>query len=321
LLVGRILPPSPRPALGRSPGMGRRPANRAVRMRRRPTTFTPSRISRVHLAGADRTRFYELAQKPSPLDPAGGGRVARLLATGGYVSDADGDGASAPSADELRESWAAASRAGARRHLRAIRFAAALARGPGRRRLEYLDPRWPGPASPTVWRMKTGPGRLDPTRRGRSCANCWPAPDRPRSPDLVTPTVAKSCCRTLLRPTAPRGGVRLLLQARPSSCCASPPTRPEPAGPAFPRCSGRVRSHILTTFSHRDARSTLFHLAVRRKTDIGELNIAARASARTRPSRLWTAGAFGRGRGDRADATNRRRCLPARVWVAPRCWG
>jgi len=177
LLVGVFWPSIACPALGEAPAWPPPRPNRAVRMRRRPTTLTPSRISpptspeRNRTASTSWPRNLTLTRRRRTSWPGCSHRSTSPTPT------ATGPRPPAPtSCGSLGGSFARRSHV---RPLRAIRVRRGVGAGPGPPGvLEYLDPRWPVRLA-TVWRMKDRAGTVDPTASGRCCANCWPAPRPP----------------------------------------------------------------------------------------------------------------------------------------------
>lgn len=243
------------------------------------------------LPPARRARFYELAQAPR-LEANEGRELAALLATLAAPDD-EGDRGDAPSAEDLVAAATTLEEpepdydevgtiGGDTGSLRTAGVLGALTAA--------LDPR--NLVKPfTVWQMKDRAGRVG--MRGVSpLLTAILSTSNARvhllghSFGCKVVMTAASCPDTLARPIESA----FLMQPAVSqyAFAGRVPERGVPGG--FHRALGRIRRPILSTFSqHDNPLRRMFHVAVRRHDDLGELQIAAEGT----PSRFGALGGFG----------------------------
>lgn len=232
------------------------------------------------LAPAGRPRFYELISTTTPLTRAQAAELGDLLLP---IYQGDGIEFSVPqaeSAEDLCAAWfAAAAQSPETDTSGSFGFAMDAASGPAAAgHLDYLDPRWPLRLA-SVWQMKDRAGRVGSYGVGPVLRDLLISAPTARVHLAGHSFGCKVVLSALCHQQLPRQvESALLLQPAISAYCFAA----DAAGPGRPggycQAPSRVRSHIMLTFSHRDRPlHRFFHLAVRRKSDIGEVNTAAGA--------------------------------------------
>lgn len=243
------------------------------------------------LAPEDVVDFYELAQLERPLTEDEARRLAEMLAPLYSVQDELGEPESPPDADELLEVWG---------------------------RMPVVDP---GPArdddfgtvegeigeaqaagifgwwardairATTVWMMKDRAGRVGARGVGPLLAEILGAGDAP-----VHAVGHSYGCKVVLsaicaQPLSRSVNSVLLLQPAVNYLCFAQDATGRGTPGGYRQALARVEQPILSTFSAMDsALSRFFHLAVRRKSDLGEQRIAGAP-----PSDYAALGGYGAG--------------------------
>jgi hypothetical protein len=251
------------------------------------------------LPADDRARFYELAAAPSGLSGDGAGELAALVAPAlAGPPDELGAPGDPPSPEEVREIWASmagddepvSTEAGG--FVDDVPAAAAAPETAGLLDvLKKLDPRQLVKAA-TVLLMKDRAGRVG----GRGVAELLRRLVD-ASPDVRVHLIGHSYgCKVVLSAlcngSAPSRKVDsvLLLQPALSALCFATDVDGTGRPGGYRAALERTRQPVLTTFSSHDFPLTrVFHLAVRRASDLGEAVIAGVPL----PSRYAALGGFG----------------------------
>ncbi len=247
-------------------------------------------------------RFFELATSSEPLDEAAATELATLLQPLYAAPDDPGAAAEgAPSAEEILATWQVVAQTTSPTRPAADdedeeAFGGGALDGAGDAGgpeaagfFSFLDPR-PALRSFTVWKMKDRAGVVGSRGVG------------PLLADLLAAAPAAKChlighsygAKVVLSAanTLPDGSTvtsALLLQPAINGFAFAANVANEGFPGGYRRVLSIVQQPILSTFSKHDAPLTkLFHLAVRRRGDLGEVRVAAGA-----PSRYAALGGFG----------------------------
>lgn len=238
------------------------------------------------MAPAQRPRFYELINSPKPLTRAQAKELAQLLVPVYSANGSEVANGSVPTADELCDAWFAAARQSPQADTSGeFGFATGTtsgasvspATGPAPAGwLDYLDPRWPLRLS-SVWKMKDRAGVVGSHGVGPVLRKLLAEAPQARVHLIGHSFGCKVVMSALCHENPPRAvESALLLQPAVSAFCFAADATGHGQAGGFHEASNRVKTHIMLTFSHRDVPLyRFFHLAVRRKSDIGEVNIAA----------------------------------------------
>lgn len=241
---------------------------------------------------ADRVeRFYELAQQPDGLSMAEAGELVRLLRPTLAFGDEVASGDRVPDAETLLRQWQSAvappddgDDVGAAGNARTERSAAGI--------LANLDPRNLVRMA-TLWRMKDRAGTIGTLGVGPLLHDLIGASPNVRVHLIGHSFGAKVILSAIAAGGWPAGRCRdtvLLLQPAVSCFCFAEDGdgRGHPGG--YRVVLDRVATPILSTFSSHDiALTRVFHLALRRRDDEGEMRIAAAST----PSRFAALGGYG----------------------------
>jgi hypothetical protein len=241
-------------------------------------------------------RFYELAQKPA-LNEAETLELARIVLSLDAQSEDETTGG-ASSAEDLVRFWKETASAGeepaAAEPVGEDDFGTVDGGGAGPQAaggLESLDPRKPIRMF-TVWKMKDRAGIIGANGVGPLVRDLLAASQTAKLHLIGHSYGAKVVLSALASSNLPRPVESvLLLQPAVSHLCFADkvPTTDRPGG--YNKVLSQVRRPILATFSEHDVPLTkVFHLAVRRADDLGELKIAAAGEP---PSKFAALGGFG----------------------------
>ncbi len=283
------------------------------------------------VAEKDRPRLYELAQRPK-LTRDEGLELARILSPV-YAAKSDELGkAKPPSAEELFDVWSkaapllpagpAAPGGGDFGFTTPGPAARAGAGGPAAAAFDpsQLDPRWAYRLA-TVYQMKDRAGAVGsygvgPLLDDLMTATPQAGPDKKTRIHLVGHSYGAKVVLSALcyAPKARKVDSVLLLQPAVSYLCFATDVDGKGTRGGFVDAPARVEQQILSTFTSADFPLTkVFHLAVRRASDLGEQKIAA-----VPPSRYVALGGFGPAAGPGVRAMDLIRDIPrSRYPVAP----
>jgi hypothetical protein len=226
----------------------------------------------------NRPPFYELINSPSPLNREQATELARILLPIYKANASDVNDKMDPTAEELCAAWFTAAQQGPSQDTSGeFGFAQGTPAGPGAAGWwEYLDPRWPLRLA-TVWQMKDRAGVVGSYGVGPILRDLMAKAPRARFHLVGHSFGCKVVLSALCYDVPPRPvESALLIQPAISAYCfaADAGGTGQPGG--FREALKRVSGQILLTFSHQDSPLyRFFHLAVRRKSDIGDVDLAA----------------------------------------------